>query len=346
MQLGNKNIGSGNPVFFIAEMSGNHNNSLAKALEIVDAAADSGADALKIQTYKPETMTIDCDKKDFYISDPGSLWKNRTLFELYSEAMTPWEWHEPIMERCLKRNLLFFSSPFDSSAVDFLERMDVPFYKIASFENKDIALLKKVAKTKKPIIVSTGASTIVEIAEAVAAIQEEGNNKIVLLKCTSSYPAKFCDANLRTISTLKDIFNLEVGLSDHTMGCAVPIMSTAFGASVIEKHFTISRSDGGVDSSFSMEPAEFATMVKEVGNAKDSIGNVSFKLAPDEMKSIIFKRSLYITEDISEGDLLTEKNIRAIRPGNGIEPKYLSVLIGKRASRNLERGTPVSWDII
>ena len=346
IKLGKKTISTNHDPFFIAEMSGNHNQSLEKALKIVDAVAEAGADALKIQTYKPETMTLNISEGAFFINDPNSLWKGRSLYDLYQEAMTPWEWHEPIFERCRQNGLEFFSTPFDFTAVDFLEKINVPFYKIASFENTDIPLIRKVAKTGKPILISTGLSRIQDIAETVQAIREEGNSQIVLLKCTSSYPAKIECANLLTIKNLRETFNVEVGLSDHTMGSVVPITSVCMGATVIEKHFTISRKEGGVDSAFSLEPHEFKQMIDDVKNARKAIGEVFYGYAEDEKKSLGFKRSLYICEDLKPGDVLNEKNLRAIRPGFGLQPKYLDKFIGKTVKKSIKKGTPLSWDLI
>lgn len=346
MKLGKKNIGISERPYVIAEMSGNHNQSLERALEIVDAAAESGVDALKIQTYTPDTMTLNISKGEFFIEDKKSLWKGKSLYELYGEAMTPWEWHAPIMERCKKWNIDFFSSPFDATAVDFLEKLGVSFYKIASFELNDIPLIKKVASTGKPMIMSTGMATVSEIYEAVETAKKNGCKDIVLLKCTSSYPADPKEANLMTIKSLRDIFSVEVGLSDHTMGMAVPIAAVALGATVIEKHFTIKRSDGGVDSAFSMEPQEFREMIKEVNRAKDSLGNVHFGLTESELRSRIFRRSVYISENIKKGEIFNEKNLRVIRPGLGLEPKFFETVLGLKAKEDYEKGTPLSWDKI
>lgn len=346
MKLGSKIIGIGKPVYFIAEMSGNHNQSLDKALAIVDAAAEAGADALKIQTYKPETMTLDIAENEFFIKDPKSLWKGRSLFDLYREAMTPWEWHRPIMERCQQRGMDFFSTPFDATAVEFLESLNAPFYKIASFENIDIPLIRRVARTGKPIIMSTGLASLGEISEAVNVIREEGNENIILLKCTSAYPAKPENANVATIRTLREVFNVEAGLSDHTMGVEVPVMSVAFGATVIEKHMTLKRSDGGVDSAFSLEPSEFRAMVQSVENGRKAIGRTFFGVSESEEKSVNYRRSLYVCQDLKKGDILTEENLRAIRPGFGLSPKYLDILIGKSVVRDIKKGTPFDWTLV
>jgi N-acetylneuraminate synthase len=346
MKLGSKKIGIDQEIYFIAEMSGNHNQSLPQALKIVDAAAEAGAQALKIQTYTPDTMTLDIAEREFFIEDKASLWKGKSLYQLYGEAMTPWEWHEPIMKRCQERGLDFFSTPFDATAVDFLEGLNVPFYKIASFENTDIPLIKRVARTKKPIIISTGLATLAEIAESVAAIRAEGNENIVLLKCTSAYPAPIHEANLNTIQMLKEKFSVEVGLSDHTPGHTVPVVSACLGATVIEKHFTISRAEGGVDSAFSMEPAEFKEMIKVVKESRSALGKSFLGISSSEEKSLRYKRSLYICEDLKPNDVLTEKNLRAIRPGLGLPPKHLAELLGKHVTVAVKKGTAMSWDLV
>lgn len=344
--LGKTLVGLDQEPYMIAEMSGNHNQSLEKALSIVDAAADAGAHALKIQTYTPDTMTLNLNTGDFFISDPGSLWRGRSLYDLYGEAMTPWDWHWAIKKRCVERGLEFFSTPFDLSSVDFLEDLGVSFYKIASFENTDIRLIKKVAKTLKPIIISTGMATISELGEAVEAIRSMGNDNIILLKCTSSYPSTPKDANLKSINALRDIFKVEVGLSDHTLGIGVAVASIPLGATVIEKHFTIDRREGGVDSTFSMEPLEFKQMVNECRVAWQAIGNVSFERTESEKKSLIFRRSLYISEDLNAGDVITEANLRAVRPGFGLPTKYYEHFIGKKLKIDVKKGTAVTFDLI
>jgi pseudaminic acid synthase len=346
MKLGSKNIGISERPYVIAEMSGNHNQSLEKALAIVEAAAKSGVDALKIQTYTPDTMTLDISKGEFVIEDKNSLWAGKSLYKLYGEAMTPWEWHRPIMERCKKLNIDFFSSPFDATAVDFLEELGVEFYKIASFELNDIPLIKKVAKTGKPIIMSTGMATISEISEALEAARTNGCKEIVLLKCTSAYPADPKNANLMSIKSMREVFGVEVGLSDHTMGIAVPVASVVLGASVIEKHFTINRTEGGVDSAFSMEPHEFLEMIKEINRAKDALGSVHFGLTESEIKSRVFRRSIYITKDVKKGEVFDESNLRVIRPSLGLEPKFFERVIGLKAKEDYPKGTPLGWDKI
>ena len=339
-------IGTKFKPFIIAEMSGNHNQSLEKALEIVDAAAEAGVDALKIQTYTADTMTLNIDSGEFFIKDKNSLWNGTSLYKLYEEAHTPWEWHKAIFDRCKEKGIIGFSTPFDFTAVDFLESLNVPLYKIASFENTDIPLIRKVARTGKPIIISNGMATVAEMDEAIRAIREEGNDNIILLKCTSTYPASPKDSNLLTIPHMKQLFNCEVGLSDHTLGIGVPVASVALGASVIEKHFTLSRDEGGVDSAFSLEPIEMKMLVDESERAWESLGNVSYGLTEKEKGSLKFRRSLYITKDLNEGDILTEENVRSIRPGFGLPPKYIDQVIGKKINKEVKSGTPVSWELL
>ena len=346
MKLGNKEIGQGHAPFFIAEMSGNHNHSLEKALAIVDAAADAGADALKIQTYTPDTMTIDHSEGEFFIKDKKSLWEGKSLYELYTVAMTPWDWHEPIARRCKERGLIFFSTPFDDTAVDFLEKMNVPFYKIASFENNHLPLIRKVAKTGKPMIVSTGMASLDDIGELVEAAKSAGCKDLVLLKCTSSYPARPEEANLATIPDLRERFKVEIGLSDHTMGWTIPVAASVLGVSVIEKHFTIKRSDGGVDSAFSMEPSEFKQMIHETKLAVSSFGKIRYGLTEDEKRSSVFRRSIYFVKDINAGETITDQHIRIIRPGLGLSPKHYEEVLGKKAKVGSKRGTPVKFDFL
>lgn len=339
-------IGSGHLPYIIAEMSGNHNQSISRALEIVEAAAKAGAHALKIQTYTADTMTLDLEEGEFFISDPNSLWKGTSLYRLYQEAYTPWEWHKPIFDRCRELGMIGFSTPFDETAVDFLETLDVPCYKIASFENTDIPLIRKVAKTGKPMIISTGMATVAELDEAVRAAREEGCKDIVLLKCTSTYPATPENTNILTIPHMRELFSCEVGLSDHTMGTGVSVASVALGAAVIEKHFTLSRADGGVDSAFSMEPAEMAALVVESERAWQALGKVSYGPTEKEKKSMVYRRSLYIVKDVRAGEVLTTENLRAIRPGYGLPPKYLSALLGRRVARDAKKGTAMSWGLL
>ena len=346
IKIANTEISKSNKPFIIAEMSGNHNQSLERALEIVDAAAKTGAHAIKLQTYTADTITIDKKDGEFFIADPKSLWKGSSLYDLYKEAYTPWEWHKPIIERAKEKGLICFSSPFDFTAIDFLEDLNVEAYKIASFENIDIPLIKKAANTGKPIIISTGMASISEIAEAVEAVRSTGNNQLVLLKCTSTYPATPDNTNILTIPHMRELFNCEIGLSDHTMGIGVSVASVALGATVIEKHFTLNRADGGVDSSFSMEPEEMRQLVIESERAWQALGKISYGATEKEKGSLVFRRSLYIVEDIKAGEVLTEKNLRSIRPGLGLSPKFIDQLIGRRVNQNLPRGTAFKWDYL
>ena len=332
--------------FIIAEMSGNHNQSLERALAIVDAAADAGVDAVKIQTYTADTMTIDIDTGEFFISDKDSLWKGETLYHLYEKAHTPWEWHKAIFERCKECGIMGFSTPFDDTSVDFLEDLGVPCYKIASFENVDLPLIRKVARTGKPIIASTGMTTVAELSDLVQTVRENGCTDLTLLKCTSSYPASPEGTNLRTIPHMRELFGCAVGLSDHTLGIGAAVASVALGAAVIEKHFTLSRAEGGVDAAFSLEPAEMAQLVRECRTAALALGAVSYERAEQEQKSLQFRRSLYVVEDMKAGDVFTEKNLRRIRPGMGLSPKYYDIILGKKANCNITRGTAVQWDLI
>lgn len=344
--IGNRPIGCDAPPFIIAEMSGNHNQSLDRALAIVDAAAKAGAHALKLQTYTADTMTIDCDAEGFRIDDPNSLWAGRKLHSLYDEAHTPWAWHQPIMERCAEHGMLCFSTPFDETAVDFLQSLNVPCFKVASFENTDLPLIRKIAATGKPMIISTGMASVAELDESVRAAREAGCEQLVLLKCTSTYPATPSNSNVRTIPHLRQLFGCEVGLSDHTMGVGAAVAAVALGASVIEKHFTLCRADGGVDSAFSLEPEEMQSLVVETERAWQALGGVSYGAGKAEQKSLAFRRSLYVVEDVPAGGTLTAQNVRAIRPGFGLPPKYLEMVLGKTAKRALKRGTPVSWDLL
>ena len=336
-------LGRNQPPFIIAEMSGNHNKSLEQAIRIVEAAAASGAHALKIQTYTPDTMTLDLDEREFHISDSNSLWAGTSLYKLYGEAYTPWEWHKPIFARAKELGLIAFSTPFDDTAVDFLESLDVPCYKIASFENTDLPLIRRVAATGKPLIISTGMATVAELDETVQAARSAGCKDLVLLKCTSTYPATAENTNILTIPHLRELFDCEVGLSDHTMGIGVSVASVALGATVIEKHFTLNRGDGGVDSSFSMEPSEMAQLILETERAWQSMGQVSYGPTDAEMKSLQFRRSLYVVKAIKAGEIFTRENVRAIRPGLGLPTKYLDVILGKTVKRDLPKGTAVSW---
>jgi pseudaminic acid synthase len=346
IKIADKLVGRGHRPFVIAEMSGNHNQSLERALEIVEAAAKTGAHALKIQTYTPDTMTLDLDEREFHISDPKSLWAGTSLYKLYGEAYTPWEWHKPIFDRARELGIIPFSTPFDDTAVDFLESLDVPCYKIASFENTDLPLIRRVAATGKPLIISTGMASIAELDDTVRAAREAGCKDLILLKCTSTYPATAENTNILTIPHLRELFDCEVGLSDHTMGVGVSVASVALGATVVEKHFTLNRADGGVDSSFSMEPAEMAQLVLESERAWQALGKVSYGATAAEKKSIQFRRSLYIVKDLKAGEVLTKENVRAIRPGLGLPTKYLEQVLGKVVNRDVARGTALAWDVL
>ena len=326
IDVAGREVGPGKPPFIIAEMSGNHNKSLERALLIVEAAAKAGAHALKIQTYTADTMTLDHDEKEFFISDPHSLWKGTSLYKLYQEAHTPWEWHKPIMDRARELGMICFSTPFDETAVDFLEELDIPCYKIASFENTDIPLIKKVATTGKPMIISTGMATVAELDETARAAREAGCKDLILLKCTSTYPAQPKDTNILTIPHMRELFQCQVGLSDHTMGIGVALASVALGATVIEKHFTLRRADGGVDSAFSLEPEEMRQLVIESERGWQALGMVRYGQTGVEKNSVIFRRSLYVTKDTKAGEYFTRDNLRAIRPGLGLPSKYLEVL--------------------
>ena len=346
LSLCKSKIGLEHYPFIIAEMSGNHNQSLERALEIVEAAAGAGAHGLKIQTYTPDTMTIDLDEREFHIDDPKNLWAGNSLYNLYREAYTPWEWHKPIFDRARELGLIPFSTPFDETAVDFLESLDVPCYKIASFENTDLMLIRRVAATGKPMIISTGMATVSELDETVRAAREAGCKDLILLKCTSTYPATPEDTNLLTIPHMRELFNCEVGLSDHTMGLGVSVASVALGATVIEKHFILNRANGGVDSTFSMEPAEMAQLVAETKHAWQALGQVSYGPTEAEKKSLQFRRSLYVVKDVKTGDVLTRDNVRPIRPGLGLPTKYLDQILGKTFKQNAKRGTALGWGMI
>ncbi len=341
IKIGKYTIGENHPPFIIAEMSGNHNQSLDRALEIVREAAKAGVHALKLQTYTADTITIDIGTNEFFISDPSSLWKGESLYELFKKAYTPWEWHQPIMDLCNELGLLCFSTPFDESAVDFLETLNVPCYKIASFENNHFPLIKKVIQTKKPIIISTGMCRLSDLDELIAFFHQNNFTDYVLLKCTSAYPSLPEDANLLTIPHLSKMFNCHVGLSDHTMGVAVSVASVALGAKVVEKHFTLKRADGGVDSAFSLEPAELKSLIDDTLVAWKALGKVNYTPTSNELKNIIHKRSIYITKDIAPGEILTSENVRVIRPGLGIHPKHYENLLGKKATQVLKRGQPL-----
>jgi len=344
--IGNHKIGLDCPPFIIAEMSGNHNQSLERALTIVEAAAASGAHALKIQTYTPDTMTLNLSEREFFISDPNSLWQGYSLYDLYAKAYTPWEWHQPIFQRATELGMIAFSTPFDDTAVDLLEDLNVPCYKIASFENTDLALVRRVARTGKPLIISTGMATLGELDETVRVARDGGCQELILLKCTSTYPATPTNTNISTIPHMRELFGCEVGLSDHTMGVGVSVASIALGATVIEKHFTLDRADGGVDSKFSLEPLEMASLVKETLRAWESLGVVSYGPTLAEMKSLEHRRSLYIVKEMLPGEIITRDHVRAIRPGLGLPTKYLEIAIGKTVNQVVHKGTPLTWSIL
>ena len=346
IKIANYSVSPNDPPFIIAEMSGNHNLSLERALEIVESAAGAGVHAIKLQTYTADTMTIDVDNEAFLINDPESPWNGLSLYKLYQQAHTPWEWHEPIFKRCHKLGLTVFSTPFDETAVDFLEDLNVPAYKIASFENNHLPLIRKTASTGKPLIISTGMASIPELDDAVRTARNAGCEDIILLKCTSSYPARPNDTNLRTIPHLRKLFDTEVGLSDHTPGIGVSIASVALGATVIEKHFTLARADGGVDSAFSMEPHEMELLVKETYKAWQALGKISYESTEKEKASTKFRRSVYVVDDVKKDEKFTTKNLRVIRPGDGLPSKYFGILLGKKASCDVKKGAPMSWKLV
>ncbi len=344
MKIGDYNIENNSPCFIIAELSANHNGSLETAIETIKAAKRAGADAIKFQTYTPDTITIDCEKDDFVIK--GTIWQGQNLYKLYQEAYTPWEWHDTLFKTAKEEGLICFSSPFDKTAVDFLENLNVPAYKIASFEITDIPLIEYTASKMKPIIMSTGISTIEDISLAIDACLRVGNNNIALLKCTSSYPAPLDEANLIMIKDLASKYNVLTGLSDHTIGSLAPIISVCFGAKIIEKHFIIDRSIGGPDSSFSMNEIEFAEMVKMVRQTESAIGKVDYTLSKKQQISRAHCRSLYTVEDVNIGDVLTEKNVRSIRPGFGLHPKFFQQILGKKFTKNFKKGDRLTKEIL
>jgi N-acetylneuraminate synthase len=343
IQAGGKSIGPKHKPFVIAEMSGNHNQSLDRALAIVDAAAAAGADAIKLQTYTADTMTI---KGAHTIKDENSLWHGKELHELYKQAYTPWEWHEEIFRRAKQKGMVAFSSPFDSTSVDFLEKLDVSLFKIASFENTDHLLLKRVARTNKPVIMSTGVSTMADIYESVQVLKENGCKDLILLKCTSTYPATPEDTNILTIPHMQQAFGCQVGLSDHTMGIGVAVGSVALGATVIEKHFTLRRTDGGVDSAFSLEPHELEALVAETERAWLSLGKITYSPTEKEKKSMAFKRSLFIAKDLKKGEVITTAHIRSIRPSDGLHTRHYDSIIGKKAAQDIREGTPLHFGLV
>jgi len=343
MKIANKDISNG--VFIIAELSANHGNDIQIAKKTMMAAKEAGADAIKLQTYTPDTITIDCSNQYFQLNQ-GTIWDGRTLYDLYKEAYTPWEWHKELMDYAKEIGIICFSSPFDSSAVDFLESLNVPAYKIASFEITDVPLIEYVASKQKPVIISTGIATMQEIDEAIAACKRAGNEEIILLKCTSSYPAKIEEANLKTMQNMKATFDVEVGLSDHTLGIIAPVVATTLGAKVIEKHFILDKAIGGPDASFSLDPQEFKAMVYAVRDAEASLGKIDYQLNEKKVKNRNFSRSLFVVKDIKAGEAFTKEHVKSIRPGHGLPPKYMISIMGKTARYDIERGTPLQWDQI
>ena len=345
MRIGSRQIGLNHPVYVIAELSANHNQDLDRAVRIVRAAKDAGADAVKLQTYTPDTITIRSDRECFRISG-GTLWDGRTLYDLYGDAYTPWEWQPKLKAVADELGMDLFSSAFDPTAVDFLEKMNVPLHKVASPELVDIPLIEKMARTGKPLMLSTGMASLEEIEEAVKAARSAGATQIALLLCTSAYPAPADEMNLRSIPDLADRFGVPVGLSDHTPGIAVAVTAVALGASILEKHLTLSRSDGGPDAAFSLEPEEFRSMVQAVRSAEKALGTVHYGPTPHEQASRKFRRSLFVVEDIKRGELFTSHNVRSIRPADGIHPRYLKQILGQRATHDIDRGTPLSWEMV
>jgi len=346
VKIYNREVGLASPPFIVAEMSGNHNQSLERALAIVEAAAKAGADALKLQTYTAETMTLDIDESEFFISDPESLWKGSSLYKLYQQAYTPWEWHKVIFDRARELGMIAFSTPFDETAVDFLETLNVPCFKIASCENTDLPLIRRVAATGKPVIISTGMASVAELDETVRTAREAGCRDLILLKCTTTYPATPENTNILTIPHLRELFGGEVGLSDHTLGIGVAVAAVALGATVIEKHFTLDRTDGGVDSSFSLEPQELHALVVESERARQSLGHVTYGPVEAEKNSMTYRRSIYIAQDMKAGDVLTPENLRRVRPGMGLAPKHYDKLLGRRVKGDVKKGTPMRWDLL
>lgn len=344
--IAGRDIGPDTAPYLIAEMSGNHNHDIDRAIAIIDAAADSGADAVKLQTYTADTMTLDVDAPDFRIEDEKSLWNGRNLYDLYTQAHTPWDWHGPLFEHAKSRGIQIFSTPFDPTSVDFLEDLGAPAYKVASFEMTDLRLIRKIAETGKPMIISTGMGSVAEVAQTVETARAAGAKDIIVLKCTSTYPATPANSHLATIPNMRDTFDCAIGLSDHTLGCGVAVAAVAMGAPLVEKHFTLRRADGGVDSAFSMEPVEWRMMREECDRAWQAMGEITYGGTKDEENSRIFRRSLYIAQDVKAGDELTPENMRIVRPGYGLEPKFYETLLGKRVARDAEKGTRVDWSLL
>jgi N-acetylneuraminate synthase len=345
IEINGRRIGAGQPAYIVAEMSGNHNQNFEEAVRILHSAKDAGADAVKLQTYTADTLTIDCDREYFRVGG-GTIWDGRNLYDLYGEAYTPWEWQPRLRKVADELGLDLFSTPFDHTAVDFLEKMNVPAYKVASFEIVDLPLVGRIAQTGKPIIVSTGMAMLADIQEAVDCIRQAGNNQLALLKCTSAYPALPDEMNLRTIPHLADAFDVPAGLSDHTLGIAVPVAAIALGACIVEKHFTLSRSIPGPDSAFSLEPHEFKGMVEAIRTVEKALGQVQYGVSEKEAKNRVFRRSLFVVKDIVAGETFSEENVRSIRPGHGLLPKYLSDVLGRQAALDIKRGTPLRWSHI
>jgi pseudaminic acid synthase len=344
LKIADFEINQNSKTFIIAELSANHGHDINIAKKTIEAAKEVGADAIKLQTYTADTLTINCDNEYFKLNN-GTIWDGTNLYSLYEKAYTPWEWQKELKEYAESIGLICFSSPFDKTSVDFLETLDVPAYKIASFEITDIPLIEYVASKGKPVIISTGMATLADIDEAVNTCRKAGNDQIILLKCTSSYPAKIEDANLKTIPNLKETFGVEVGLSDHTLGITVPVVSIALGAKVIEKHFILDKSIGGPDASFSLDKQEFKEMVDAVRDAEKSLGTVNYDLHEKKEKNVKFARSLFVVEDIKSGEVFTEQNVRSIRPGYGLHPRYYKDIIGKKSSKEIKKGTPVDWNL-
>ena len=342
--IGQRRVGIDQPVYIVAEISANHNQDFQQAVRMIQTAKDAGADAVKLQTYTPDTITIDCDNEYFQIK--GTIWEGRRLYDLYGEAYMPWEWQPELKQIADQLDMALFSTPFDETAVDFLEKMDIPAFKIASCELIDLPLVRRVARTGKPVILSTGMATLSEIDDAVRMVRETGNNQIALLKCTSSYPATPEEMNLRTIPHLSQAFGLPVGLSDHTLGIPIAIAAVTLGACIVEKHFTLSRSVSGPDSAFSLEPHEFKAMVDSIRMVEKAFGAVSYKPTDHEAMSRVFRRSLFVIKDMTAGEVITHENVRSIRPGHGLHPRYIETVYGRRAKRAINRGTPLSWDLL
>ena len=345
-QINQKIINQNNPTYIIAELSCNHNQDIQLAYQLIDAAADSGADAVKLQTYTADTMTLNCNKPIFKDCLNGTLWEGKTLYELYSKAYTPWEWHNQLKEYANSKGMDLFSSPFDTTAVDFLESLDMPAYKIASFEITDHILIKKIAQTRKPIIISSGMASLNELNDAITLLRENGCSQIAMLKCTSAYPAKHEDANLNTIKHIMETFNVIGGLSDHTLGIEVPIASVVLGGRIIEKHFKLNDDSGSEDDAFSLTPGEFKKMVDAVRTVEKTLGIIKYSGVNSESKSKTFRRSLFVVKDMKEGELFSSENVRSIRPANGLHTKYYEEIICKKARKDIEFGTPLSWDLI